>query len=149
MYRSATARLLYHHCSSEIVKDNDAILFRTFCFPFPGFKSHCIIWKLEILINHVCIHMIVRHSLPEEHLPLVQEARLGSRAPSQRCPLCWGLQLLVSLPRSLCLQYVWEPVQQEDKALPSQGSCFYGDRYDKEGDILASSLRSWCLTGSE
>ena len=58
VYRSTTTRLLNHHCSSEIVKDNDAKLFRTFCFPFPGFKSNCIIWKLEIL-RPVCIHMIV------------------------------------------------------------------------------------------
>ena len=40
-------------------------------------------------------------------------------------------------------------MQQEDKALPSRGSCSYGDRYDKEGDILAASLRSWRLTRSE
>ena len=56
--------------------------------------------------------------------------------------------LQVSLPRSLCAQYVWEPVQQEDKALPSWDSCSYGDGCDKEGDILAVSLRSWCLMGS-
>ena len=96
VYRSATARLLNHHCSSEIVQDNDAMLFRTFCFPFPGFKSHCIIWKLEILINHVCIHMIVKHNLPKERLPLTLEARLGSQAPGSETPT-----LQISLPRSL------------------------------------------------
>ena len=56
--------------------------------------------------------------------------------------------LQVFLPRSLCARYVWEPVQQEDKALPSWDSCSYGDGCDKEDDILAVSLRSWCLMGS-
>ena len=44
---------------------------------------------------------------------------------------------------------MWEPVQQEDKALPSWDSCSYGNGCDKEGDILAGSLRSWCLLGTE
>ena len=88
--------------------------------------------------------MIVKYNLPKEHLPLTLEAKLGSQAPGSEMPTLW-----VVLPRSLCARYVWQPVQQEDKALPSQDSCSYGDECDKEGDILAVSLRSWCLMGSE
>ena len=88
--------------------------------------------------------MIVKYNLPKEHLPLTLEAKLGSQAPGSEMPTLW-----VFLPRSLCARYVWQPVQQEDKALPSQDSCSYGDECDKEGDILAVSLRSWCLMGSE
>ena len=88
--------------------------------------------------------MIVKHNFPKEHLPLTLEARLGSQAPGSEVPT-----LQVSLPGSLCAQYVWEPVQQEDKVLPSWDSCSYGDGCNKEGDILAVSLRSWCLIGSE
>ena len=35
---------------------------------------------------------------------------------------------------------MWEPVQQEDKALPSQGSCSYGDGCDKVGMRVTSWL---------
>ena len=113
------------------------------CFPLIQLKSKFFTWKLELL-RLVCIHMIVKHNFPKEHLPLTLEARLGSQAPGSEVPT-----LQVSLPGSLCAQYVWEPVQQEDKALPSWDSCSYGDGCNKEGDILAVSLRSWCLIGSE
>lgn len=62
VHKSATTELLSHHCSSEIIKDNDAVLLRTFCFPLPGFKSKYIIWNLGIL-RPSCIHMHVICSL--------------------------------------------------------------------------------------
>ena len=59
----------------KFIKDNDAILFRTICVPFPQLKSKSVsIWKLEML-RPVCIHVIVMLGLPEEHLPLTPEGR--------------------------------------------------------------------------
>ena len=52
----------------KFVKDNDAILYRTFCFPLPRFKSKYIIWKLEIL-RLVYIHVIVIRSLLKSIFP--------------------------------------------------------------------------------
>ena len=120
MYRNTTARLLNHHCSSEIVKDNDAMFLRTFCFPFPGFKSNCIVWKLEIL-RPVCIHMIVMHSLTEEHLSLVQEARLGSQAPGSETPI-----LLVLPVAGLPAQVSMCPIHVGACAAGGQGPAYMG-----------------------
>ena len=86
--------------------------------------------------------MIVKHNLPNEDLALTLEVKLGSQAPESDTPTMWVWPVALSLPRSLCAQYMWEPVQQEEKALPSWDSCSYGDGCDKEGDILAVSLRS-------
>ena len=131
----------------KFVKDNDAILYRTFCFPLSGFKSKYIIWKLEIL-RPVCIHMIVMHSLTEEHLSLVQEARLGSQAPGSETPI-----LLVLPVAGLPAQVSMSPILVGVCAAGGQGPALTGLLFlwggcDKEGDILAS-LRSCCLTGSE
>ena len=110
-------------------------------------KSKCIIYKLEIL-RSVCIQLIVMHSLPQEHLPLTPEARLGSRAPRSETP-----SLLVSPVAGLPAQVSMSPIHVGACAAGGQGPALTGllflwEGCDKEGDILAS-LRSSCLMGSE
>lgn len=47
IYKTATSVLNYNYFS-EIVKDNDAFLFRTFCFPLACFKSKSAVWEVEL-----------------------------------------------------------------------------------------------------
>ena len=72
--------------------------------------------------------MIVIPSLLQEHLPLTREASLGSQKASSEMPsLLVSPVAGVTAQVSMCLIRVWESVQQEDKALPSWGSCSYGE----------------------
>ena len=84
--------------------------------------------------------MIVMHSLPEEHLPLVQEVRLGIRAPGSETPT-----LLVSpvagLPArvSMCLIHVGAcAAGGQGPAL--RGSCSYGENVTEK---VTSWLPPW------
>ncbi|CAN0562508.1 unnamed protein product [Rangifer tarandus platyrhynchus] len=42
--------------------------------------------------------------------------------------------------QSLCARYVWEPVRQEDKALPSRGSWSYGEDVTKKTESIQVTL---------
>ena len=77
------------------------------------------------------------HSLPQEHLPLTPEARLGSRAPRSETP-----SLLVSPVAGLPAQVSMCPIcvgalRQEDKALPSRGSFSYGEDVTERGGLTS------------
>ena len=78
--------------------------------------------------------MIVIHSLPKEHLALTPEVRLVSRASGSETS-----SLLVSpvagLPAqvSMCPIRVGACAARVDKALPSRGSCFYGEDVTERG----------------
>ena len=95
--------------------------------------------------------MIVIHSLPKEHLPLTPEVRLGNWAPGSEMP-----SLLVSPVAGLPAQVSMCPICVGACAAGGQGPAFTGLLFlwggcDRErwADILAASLRSWCLMGSE
>ena len=67
------------------VKDNDAILFRTFYFLFPWLKSKYI--TLQIRDSKICWYPSDCHTLfPKEHIPLTPEVRLGIWAPGSETP---------------------------------------------------------------
>ena len=87
-------------------------------------------------------------SLSKEHLLLAPEARLGSRAPGSEMPT-----LLVSPVAGLTSQVSMCPIRVGACAAGGQGPALVGLLFlwggCDRGDILAPSLRSWCLTGSE
>ena len=87
----------------------------------------------------------------KQHLPLAPEVRLGSRAPGSEMPT-----LLVSPVAGLPAQVSMCPMHVGACATGEQGHAITGLLFlwggcDRErwADILAASLRSWCLMGSE
>ena len=119
-----------------------------FIFLFHNISQKCTTWKLEIL-RPVCTHVIIMCSLSKEHLLLAPEARLGSRALRSEMPT-----LLVSPVAGLTAQVSMCLICVGACAAGGQGLAFMGLLFlwggcDREGDILAPSLRSWYLTGSE
>ena len=114
-------------------------------FSLPQIKSKYIsIWKLEIL-RPILYPYDIMCNLPEGHLPLAPEARLGSRAPGSE------MTTLLMLPvAGLPAQVSMCPIRVGACVAGGQGPAFMGLLFLWGGcDILDASLRRWCLMASE